>query len=83
MGLTRLLVWTTATALPLACCPAQSSATASRDVTSVLLNQTTHNGYDYITRDITTSPGVVVIAPPLPPSDSPLVTSGTPMQPSD
>jgi hypothetical protein len=57
MGLTQLLVWTTATALPLACCPAEASATPSRGVTSVLLSQSTHNGYDYITRDITISPG--------------------------
>jgi quercetin dioxygenase-like cupin family protein len=57
MRLTQLLIWTAATALPLACCPVQASATPSRGITSVLLNQSTNNGYDYITRDITISPG--------------------------
>jgi quercetin dioxygenase-like cupin family protein len=57
MGLTKLLIWTAAAALPLASCSAPASATPSRDVTSVLLNQSTHNGFDYITRDITISPG--------------------------
>jgi quercetin dioxygenase-like cupin family protein len=57
MGLTQLLVWTAATSLPLACCPGEASATPSRGITSVLLNQSTNSGYDYITRDITISPG--------------------------
>jgi len=57
MELVKVLVWATATALPLACCSAQASATPSRGVTAVPLNLSTNNGYDYITREITISPG--------------------------
>jgi quercetin dioxygenase-like cupin family protein len=57
MGLAELFVWTTVASLPLACCPGDASATPSRGITSVLLSQSTNNGYDYITRDITISPG--------------------------
>jgi quercetin dioxygenase-like cupin family protein len=38
-------------------CPAQASATPNRAVTSTLLNQSTLNGTDYITRDITIDVG--------------------------
>jgi quercetin dioxygenase-like cupin family protein len=37
--------------------PAHASATPSRDIESVLLNQTSLDGHDYITRDITIAPG--------------------------
>jgi quercetin dioxygenase-like cupin family protein len=38
-------------------CPAQASATPNHDVTSTLLNQSTLNGHDYITREIIIAPG--------------------------
>jgi len=44
-------------ALPLTWCPVQASATPSREVTSVLLNQSTLDGRDYITREVTIAPG--------------------------
>jgi quercetin dioxygenase-like cupin family protein len=44
-------------ALTLTWCPARASATPSRDVTSVLLNQSTLDGRDYITREVTVAPG--------------------------
>jgi len=46
-----------AVAVCTAWCPAQASATPNHDVTSTLLNQSTLNGHDYITRDITIAPG--------------------------
>jgi quercetin dioxygenase-like cupin family protein len=45
------------TAAAAALCPAQASATPNRGVTSTLLNQSTLNGTDYITRDITIDAG--------------------------
>jgi hypothetical protein len=51
----RLLVLI-AVAVSTAWCPAQASATPNHAVTSTLLNQSTLNGHDYITRDITIAP---------------------------
>lgn len=56
MRYVRLLL-ATAVAVSLAWCPTEASATPNRGVTSALLNQSTLNGHDYITREITIAPG--------------------------
>jgi quercetin dioxygenase-like cupin family protein len=56
MRYVRLLVLTVM-AVSVAWWPAQASASPNRGVTSTLLNQSTLNGHDYITREITIAPG--------------------------
>jgi quercetin dioxygenase-like cupin family protein len=56
MRYVRLLVLTVM-AVSVAWWPAQASASPNRGVTSTLLNQSTLNGHDYITREITITPG--------------------------
>jgi quercetin dioxygenase-like cupin family protein len=56
MRYVRLLVLTVM-AVSMAWWPAQASASPNRGVTSTLLNQSTLNGHDYITREITIAPG--------------------------
>ncbi|MDT5238559.1 MAG: hypothetical protein QOD97_757 [Mycobacterium sp.] len=56
MRYVRLLVLTVM-AVSMAWWPAQASASPNRGVTSTLLNQSTLNGHDYITREITITPG--------------------------
>jgi quercetin dioxygenase-like cupin family protein len=56
MRYVRLLVLTVMT-VSMAWWPAEASASPNRGVTSTLLNQSTLNGHDYITRDVTIAPG--------------------------
>jgi quercetin dioxygenase-like cupin family protein len=56
MRYVRLLVLTVM-AVSMAWWPAQASASPNRGVTSTLLNQSTLNGHDYISREITIIPG--------------------------
>jgi quercetin dioxygenase-like cupin family protein len=56
MRYVRLLVLT-AMAISVAWSPAEASASPNRGVTSTLLNQSTLDGHDYITREITIAPG--------------------------
>jgi quercetin dioxygenase-like cupin family protein len=52
-----LLLLVTANAVSTSLCPASASASPNRRVTSALLNQSTLDGHDYITREITIAPG--------------------------
>jgi quercetin dioxygenase-like cupin family protein len=56
MRCVRLLA-STAVAVATVWCTAQASATPGRGVTSTVLNRSTLNGDDYITREITIAPG--------------------------
>ncbi|WP_369807357.1 cupin domain-containing protein [Mycobacterium sp. 852002-51057_SCH5723018] len=55
----RLVIKAAASAIAVAtlCAPVQAAATPARGIESVLLNQSSLDGRDYITRDITIAPG--------------------------
>jgi quercetin dioxygenase-like cupin family protein len=53
----RFVIMVVAVVIATLCAPGRASATPARGIQSVLLNQSSLDGRDYITRDITIAPG--------------------------